>query len=121
MTEARVVLRNIRDSRHVTRKALAAAAVARGHQIGESTVGQMERGTRRLNDHNIAAFLAGLEHVTERERQLLNAALAGIETPEPIDELRAEVAELAAEVTALRGEIRGGFAQVLEAVYRSAR
>lgn len=121
MTEARVVLRNIRDSRHVTRRALAAAAAARGYNIAESTVGHMERGTRSLNDHNIAAFLAGLDNVTEREHQLLNAARAGIETPEPIDELRAEVADLAAELAALRGEIRGGFALVLEAVYKSAR
>lgn len=121
MTEPRVVLRNMRDSRDVTREQLVAASAARGYKISESSVGAMERGDRKLNDRNIRAFLAGLDNVTEREHQLLNAARAGIDTPEPIDELRAEVADLAAELAALRGEIRGGFAQVLEAVYRTSR
>jgi hypothetical protein len=121
MTEPRVILRNMRDSRDVTREQLAAAAAARGHTISKSSVGAIERGDRKLNDRNIRAFLAGLDNVTEREHQLLNAARAGIDTPEPIDEIRAAIADLAAELAVLRGEIRGGFAQVLEAVYRSAR
>ena len=121
MTEPRVVLRNMRDSRDVTREQLVAASAARGYKISESSVGAMERGDRKLNDRNIRAFLAGLDNVTEREHQLLNAARAGIDTPEPIDELRAAIADLAAELAALRGEIRGGFAQVLEAVYRTSR
>lgn len=79
----------------------------------------MESGKRTLNDHNVAAFLGGLDDVTERELALVAAARAGRDAPDPLDDLRAELAGVQRELLALRGEIRGGFALVLESMHRS--
>jgi len=116
MSDVGRVLRNLRDSRGVTRKQFDARSAQLGQRLSASMVAKVELGQREVSSKVVDAYVAVLLP-TNDEIEMIRAALEG-RPSDPVtvrldhilarfDQLDSRIAAVEKELTLLRGEIRG--------------